>query len=106
MTILITTVTVAAPESSTWSFQITNTGAQAIDADLWASIDNGGLRVYEKVQRLQPNETQTLPVKFPYAPTIGASQDPTLTFEISPQDSTVMSYSQICTYEAAQNTCQ
>ena len=106
MTIVITTVTIASIGTSTWDFQITNTGTQPFDAYVYGYIDFGEFHVYGGEVHIPPNGTQTVSITFPaYAPTPGTLQTPELKFEILPQVPEVY-YSQNCTYQAGQNTCQ
>ena len=107
MTIVITTVTIASIGSSTWNFKITNSGPQPIDAYVYGYIDYNEFNAYGGEVQVAPNGVQTVPITFPaYAPTPGTLQNPQLKFEILPQASSVVYYSQTCTYQASQNTCQ
>jgi len=106
MNILITNVEIGSG-NSTWSFQITNNGSQSIGAYLYAYIDFDEFHVYAGELHLNPNETQQIPVTFSaYAPGNNSSQNPKLKFEILPSASSVVYYSQTCTYLASLNTCQ
>ena len=107
MTIVITNVEIPGTGQSTWGFQITNTGTQAIDAYLYAYIDFDEFREYAGELQLMPNQTQPISVTFPaYAPVNDTTQTPKLKFEILPSATTVVYYSQNCTYLASQNDCQ
>ncbi len=107
MTILITHVGIPGVGQSTWEFQITDNGTQAIDAYLYAYIDFDEFREYAGELQLMPNQTQQVSVTFrAYAPMDDALQTPNLKFEILPSASSIVYYSQTCTYLASLNTCQ
>ena len=103
--IVITRVVIVGLGKSTWSFQITNNGTQAIDAYL-QKVSTGDWRVYGGELHLKPNETQQIQVTFPsYAPQDGDSVEIALEFLIIPSLSKV-DYSQLCTYSSSRGTCQ